>query len=206
MGKNKGKYKVINSLATLAFGYPKRAKFFKSQLEQYLLLSREQGFDPHSIKGSYAGAMGIPQFIPGSFRRYAIDFDKDGHIDIWNNTADAIGSIGNYFKVHGWQSGELIVIPAEVSGKKYMEALDDELTPGISAIELKSLDIKTNAKLAADIKVKLLDLEAIDGNEYWLGFNNFYVITRYNHSVLYAMAVYQLATEIRKKYNTEMKY
>ncbi len=205
-GKNKGKYKVINSLATLAFEYPKRGEFFKSELEQYLLLTREQGIDPHSIKGSYAGAMGIPQFISSSYRRYAVDFDQDGHIDIWSNAADAIGSIGNYFKVHGWRSGRFVAIPAEIDGKKYMKALNDKLKHELSTKDLKKFGIKTGANLSTYIKVKLLDLETVNGNEYWLGFDNFYVITRYNNSVLYAMAVYQLALEIRKKYIAEMAF
>jgi len=155
-GKYKGEYKVIDSLATLAFNYPKRAKFFKSQLEQYLLLTREQKIDPHSIKGSYAGAMGIPQFIPGSYRSYAVDFDKDGHINIWSNTADAIGSVGNYFKVHDWQAGGLITIPAKISGKKYLGALNDKFDPEIPAIELKNFGIKTSTTLAANIGISLL--------------------------------------------------
>ncbi|MFQ5659532.1 MAG: lytic murein transglycosylase B [Gammaproteobacteria bacterium] len=199
-GKNTGKFKVIDSLATLAFDYPKRAAFFRDELVQYLLLTREQGLEPHSIKGSYAGAMGLPQFIASSYRHYAIDFDNDGHVDIWHNPADAIGSIGNYFKEHGWKPGELVVVPARIEGEKYINAVDDNLKPDLPAGELTRYGIYTGSVLSPATKVKLLDLETMNGNEYWLGFDNFYAITRYNHSVLYAMAVYQLAMEIHAKY------
>lgn len=203
-GRNVGKYKVINSLATLAFNYPKRAEFFKNELQQYLLLVREQGVDPHAVKGSYAGAMGIPQFISSSYRRYAVDFDNDGLIDIWKNPIDAIGSVANYFKVHGWKADRLIAKPAHIKGMKYVQLLTNELKPEIPIDELVGFGITVENDFPAGEKVKLLELENENGGEYWLGFENFYVITRYNHSLLYAMAVYQLAMEIRLKYMADV--
>ncbi len=203
-GKNVGKYKVINSLTTLAFNYPARAEFFKNELQQYLLLVREQGIDPHAIKGSYAGAMGIPQFISSSYRHYAVDFDNDGLIDIWKNPADAIGSVANYFKVHGWKAGRMIAEPAHIKGRMYIQLLSNELKPELPVVDLAGFGITAENDLPAGEKVKLLELENANGSEYWLGFENFYVITRYNHSLLYAMAVYQLAMEIRLKYVAEV--
>lgn len=200
-GKNAGNYKVINALATLAFEYPDRSDFFKKELEQFLLLAREQGFDPGKVTGSYAGAMGIPQFIASSYRNYAVDFDNDGVIDIWTDPADAIGSIANYFKIHGWMRGQEITVPTTVKGNSYMQVLNDDLKPDIHAEDLASYGISYKSGLATNNFVKLLSFETGNGHEYWLGFENFYVITRYNHSSLYAMAVFQLAKEIRSGYN-----
>ena len=185
-GKDKGKYPVIDSLSTLAFDYPPRSNFFRSELEQYLLLTKEQGFDPLALKGSYAGAMGIPQFISSSYRNYAVDFNHDGVIDIWNSMDDAIG--------------KQVAMPAVVNGEKYKQLLSDDLKPLNTAGELRRYDIKASTRLSQDTMAKLLVLEDRNGNEYWLGFENFYVITRYNNSALYAMAVYQLADEIKSSY------
>jgi membrane-bound lytic murein transglycosylase B len=195
-GSNKGSYSVIDSLVTLGFRYPKRASFFKSELEQFLLLAREQGMDPNLVKGSYAGAMGIPQFISSSYRNYAIDFDDDGKIDIWENAADAIGSVANYFKVHGWEKGKPITLKANVSGNNIDEVLGKSLEPDKTIGELMDYGISTNISIADNIKAKLLMYELEKSEEYWLGLKNFYVITRYNHSALYAMAVFQLSQEM----------
>lgn len=199
-GQQKGKYPVIDSLSTLAFEYPKRSSFFRGELEQYLLLTKEQGFNPLVLKGSYAGAMGIPQFISSSFRTYAVDFDHDGVIDIWNSLDDAIGSIGNYFKLNGWQRGQPIATPAVVKGDKYKQLITGDLKPVISTDELRRYDVEPATPVPPGTKAKLLVLEDKDKNEFWLGFENFYVITRYNTSALYAMAVYQLAAEIKSRY------
>ncbi len=195
-GGNKGSYKVLDSLVTLGFRYPKRAKFFRSELEQFLLLTREQGLDPLEVTGSYAGAMGIPQFISSSYRHYAVDFDGDGHIDIWENSADAIGSVANYFKVHGWKKGQDITFKATVSGDTFESILNSSLEPDRTLVEYSELGVSFNKNLSGDLKGKLLKYEQENGNDYWIGLDNFYVITRYNHSSLYAMAVYQLAMEI----------
>jgi peptidoglycan lytic transglycosylase B len=204
-GKHAGRYKVINSLSTLAFNYPKRSKFFRSELKHFFLLAREQKMEPHTVMGSYAGAMGIPQFISSSYRNYAIDFDGDDFIDIWNNPVDAIGSVGNYFKVHGWQAGKVVAVRAIVENDKYLAALSKGLEPHLAVSELENYGITAKQSLTNDVKIKLLEYEQKDGSEFWLGFDNFYVITRYNHSALYAMAVYQLAEEIRILYEAKRK-
>jgi len=203
-GKFTGNDRVLDALATLAFHYPKRSKFFRSELEQYLLLIREQKIDPYTIKGSYAGAMGIPQFISSSYRNYAIDFDADNKIDIWNNPVDAIGSVANYFKQHGWIAGEEIAVRAEVEDGQYLQVSNKELKPDIKLSEVTSYGIKPQENLTQDLKLKILSFENKDDNDIWLVFTNFYVITRYNHSPLYAMAVYQLAEEINKVYKEKI--
>lgn len=195
-GKNAGNYKVMDSLVTLGFRYPKRANFFRGELEQFLLLAREQGLDPLTVSGSYAGAMGIPQFISSSYRHYAVDFDGDDKIDIWKNPADAIGSVGNYFKMHGWKRDQHIAYKASTSGNAFESILNSSLEPDKTLFELSNLGVTINTDLSGDMKAKLLKFEQDNGNDYWIGLDNFYVITRYNHSALYAMAVYQLAMEI----------
>ena len=203
-GGNKGSYRVIDSLSTLAFDYPPRSKFFTKQLRQYLLLGKEAGIDLKSTKGSYAGAMGFPQFIPSSYRHYAIDFDNDNVTDLINNPVDAIGSVANYFSEHGWVSNAPITSPA-----RFLKANGEESDlDGLVNQSLKpSLTIKdiTNAGLVGDktynndLKATAMRLKGKQGNEYWIGLNNFYVITRYNHSKLYAMAVYQLSETLKPK-------
>ena len=199
-GRNTGGFRVLDALATLAFDYPKRSRFFTKELEHYLLLTREQSLDPRLPTGSYAGAMGIPQFIPSSYRAYAVDFDGDGLADIWENAADAIGSVGNYFKEHGWRQGDAVAVPATVAGGDGSAGLTAGLKPTLTMADLTALGIAPeagSAAPAASAKVKLLQLENESGHEYWLAFHNFYVITRYNHSALYAMAVHQLAGAIK---------
>ena len=200
-GRIAGSYRVFDALNTLAFYYPKRATFFRNEFEQFLLLTREQGFDPLSLKGSYAGAMGMPQFISSSYRHYAIDFDGDSIIDIWNNSDDAIGSVANYFAEHGWQKGKPVAAMVKVKGEKYKTVLSNDLEPDINDSDLESLGINSSSIFEKNEKLKLLEYEQERSNEYWLAHKNFYIITRYNHSHLYAMAVYQLASEIMQKYN-----
>jgi membrane-bound lytic murein transglycosylase B len=195
-GRHKGGYRVMDSLSTLAFEYPKRAKFFLSELEQYLLLAREEGLDPLSIKGSYAGAMGKAQFISSSYRNYAVDFDGDGKRDLWNNTADAIGSVANYFKRHRWQPGGKIASPALVGGNHIQVTVSKGYKPHSSVAELRKNGVTPRTRLDPEAQAALIELQNKNGREYWVGLNNFYVITRYNHSPLYAMAVYQLGQEI----------
>lgn len=199
-GANKGNDRVIDALYTLAFHYPKRSAFFLNELEQFLLLTREQHLNPLSLKGSYAGAMGMPQFIPSSYRNYAVDFDQDGKIDIWNNPADAIGSVANYFNVHGWKEGEDVVFPGKITDKRYLDVLNTDLKPGIPVNKLDEYGIYYDKNISPGSFVDVISLDGKDGEEIWLGLNNFYVITRYNHSPLYAMAVYQLAEAIQNKY------
>jgi len=205
-GSRQGSYRVMDALVTLAFNYPPRAAFFKSELEQYLLLTREEGVDPLAVTGSYAGAMGQGQFISSSYRHYAIDFDGDGKRDLWHNTADAIGSVANYFKEHGWERGGAVAVPVAVSGAHapVQGLVDKGLKPSLSVRDLKRQGVETAAALADDDRVALIELEQKKGPEYWVGLHNFYVITRYNHSPLYAMAVYQLSEEIRVRRNERL--
>ena len=198
-GKHKGGYRVMDSLATLAFEYPKRGEFFRSELEQYLLLAREEQLDPLSIKGSYAGAMGKPQFISSSYRNYAVDFDGDGKRDLWDNTSDAIGSVANYFKRHQWEPGGKIVSPALVGGNHIKVVVDKGIKPHSTVADLKKKGVTPRTKTDPESLAALIELQTKGGWEYWLGMNNFYVITRYNHSPLYAMAVYQLGQAIMKQ-------
>jgi len=196
-GRNVGSYRVIDALVTLGFRYPKRGAFFRKELEEFLLLTREQGLDPLSVVGSYAGAMGIPQFISSSYRHYAVDFDRDGRIDIWKDNADAIGSVANYLSFHGWERGGEIAVKASAGGDDYLHAMTEGLEPDISVRELEKYGITANLQQSGENrKVKLLSLETEESEELWLGFKNFYAITRYNHSALYAMAVFLLAEEI----------
>jgi len=212
-GKNTGKHRVIDALSTLAFAYPPRAKFFQSELEHYLLFCRDQRFNPLEPLGSYAGAMGMPQFMPSSFRSFAVDFDQDGQSDIWHNNADVIASVANYFAKHEWHNGQAIAIPVTAAGEasapanaprlrpvgeKYKTVLNGDLKPDLRLVELESLNLKTERSVPLDTKVKLLSFEQANGEELWAALDNFYVITRYNHSPLYAMAVYQLSEAILK--------
>ena len=199
-GTNMGSYRVIDALATLAFDYPPRSEFFTRELEQFLVMVREQGFDVLSLRGSYAGAMGMGQFIPSSFRAYAVDFDGDGRADIWSSRADAIGSVANYFKSHGWEHGAPVVVRARVVGRVMKERMNPGLDPVVAVSELAALGIAPKRALDAGERVLPLMLEADSGPEYWLGLHNFNVITRYNRSALYAMAVHQLSQAIRAGY------
>lgn len=193
-GGNTGSHRVIDALSTLAFDYPPRAPFFRQQLKEYLLLTREEQVNPLSLTGSYAGAMGLPQFMPGSFRAYAVDFDHDGHIDIWKNPTDAVGSVANYFIKHGWQPGEKVVVRADIkSAQQADQGLSDSLDPKITVQQLQKLGWKPRARLDKKTNVTAFRLDAEAGPEYWIGLANFHAITRYNRSVMYAMAVNELA-------------
>lgn len=199
-GKHTGKYTIFDSLTTLGFDYPKRSKFFKSELKQFLLLSKEENIDVDEMTGSYAGAMGMPQFISSSYRRYAVDFDGDGKRDLWNSVPDVIGSVANYFSEHGWQKGSSVVLPALVKNTSVVNS-ENKLKPYESVGEFKKqgVSIQRGADKAIDDAelATLLKLEGKQGEEYWLGLENFYVITRYNHSDLYAMAVFQLSEKLK---------
>lgn len=196
-GQYTGKYRVIDSLTTLAFGYPKRAKFFRRELEEFLLLSREEHVDPLSALGSYAGAMGKPQFISSSYRLYAVDGNGDNRRDLWSDNADIIASVANYFKTHGWQADQPIT--RQVEGNDTLQRfVDAGMKPTIQVAELIAAGVKPidNKPLDPEALTSLIKLDAGAQQEYWLGLHNFYVITRYNHSNLYAMAAYQLSQEI----------
>jgi len=192
-GKITGNYRVMDALSTLAFYYPRRADFFTRELEQYLLLTREHQQDPLAHKGSYAGAMGYGQFMPSSYRHYAVDFDGDSIPDIWRNTTDAIGSVANYFARHGWQAGAQVVTRARPATDFTHKELNSITKPAHTLAEWRSWGLTPVENLADTLTATGLEMEGEDGLEYWLGFNNFYVITRYNRSPMYALAVHQLA-------------
>jgi membrane-bound lytic murein transglycosylase B len=188
-GRSTGKYSTLDALTTLAFDYPRRAEFFRGELEQYLLLTREQGLDLFTVQGSYAGALGIPQFMPSSYRKNAVDFSGDGKIDLLHDPVDAIGSVANYLKQYGWLNGELVAVRAGVS--------DDHCVGNLAQVhsvaEWTASGVKPGREIAADMKARLIDFTVADGKEFWLAFGNFDVITRYNNSDFYAMTVFQLA-------------
>ena len=195
-GRITGGHRVLDALATLTFAYPPRSKFFRSELEHFLLLVREEDMQATDAIGSYAGAMGRPQFMPSSYRAYAVDSTGDGKRDIWDDWTDVAGSIANYFLAHGWKPGEEVVAQATIgsswSGSSPKNILKPEDT--VSSLSKKGVVFSTN--LPNDDTAQLLTLEGDNGSEYWVGFHNFFVITRYNHSAMYALAVHQLGQEI----------
>ncbi|MGQ9658880.1 MAG: lytic murein transglycosylase B [Thermochromatium sp.] len=197
-GSFTGKTRIIDALATLAFAYPRRAEYFTDELEYFLIMAREENLDPFALRGSFAGAMGLGQFMPSSFRRYAVDFDGDGHRDLWNPT-DAIGSVANYFRQHGWEPGEPVAVRAQVRSLAAARALESGFNTRYGLNALAERGITPMRPLGRAATVSLLELDAQGGYEYWLGLKNFYVITRYNSSTYYAMAVHQLAQALRAR-------
>ena len=195
-GRNVGSFRVLDSLATLAFDYPPRSTFFRGELTEFLLLAREERIDPLAMKGSYAGAMGYGQFIPSSYRNFAVDFDGDGARDIWTNVTDALGSIGNYFARHGWRGDGPAVLRVEVEAPVADDDVNRGLKPDYDAQQLKRLGVISDG-VPPGARAALFRMEGDRGMEYWLGLHDFYVITRYNRSRLYALAVWQLGQEIR---------
>lgn len=193
-GRNMGNFRTLDALTTLAFDYPRRADFFRDELENYLLLAREQEFDLLDVKSSYAGAMGIPQFMPSSYRKYAVDFNGDQKTDLFNEPVDAIGSVANYLKAYGWIRGEPVAVRARVGA----ECCTDESRSARSLAEWADAGILPEAPVRYESSARLLDYTVTDGREYWLGFNNFDVITRYNNSDFYAMSVFQLAEALKE--------
>jgi membrane-bound lytic murein transglycosylase B len=198
-GRLTGSYRVLDALATLAFDYPARAKFFRDELEQFILLSRDMGLDPRVVKGSYAGAMGAPQFMPSNYRRYAVDANAHGHIDLWNNWADVCASVGNYLKEHGWNAGEPVLSDAAVDEDKTAELDGRKLTLSDTVESLKAKGVNFDSSLPPEAPALLIAADEPDGVHWRVGYNNFYVITRYNHSALYAMAVYELASAMKQR-------
>lgn len=200
-GKNVGGYRVMDALTTLMLKSPDRADFFRGELEEFLLLAEELGVDPLSIKGSYAGAMGVPQFMPSSYRRYAVDFDGDHKRNLLTSTADAIGSVANYFKAHGWLTSKAVTDEVKLEGNLYswLENTGDEPTLSVSqlrkygVIPIEGIDLKQIASL--------ITLQDEDGPMHRLGYKNFYVITRYNRSKRYAMAVFELSRRLHQQYD-----
>jgi membrane-bound lytic murein transglycosylase B len=195
-GRRTGSFRVLDALATLGFRYPPRAAFFQRELEEFLLLTRDQGLDPRDPKGSYAGAMGAPQFISSSYRAYAVDGDGDGRIDLWNSWPDVVSSVANYFSVHGWETNGPVATRATArgtiapgSGLKLDNTVDGLAKAGVGF----------EPAVAGEAPATLIELEGTDGPEYWVAYKNFYVITRYNRSRLYAMAAHDLAQAINER-------
>ena len=199
-GRNTGNWRVIDALSTLGFDYPPRADFFRKELREFLLLSREQRVDPLGVTGSYAGAMGMPQFMPSSFRAYAVDFDHDGRIDIWKDADDAIGSVASYFQRHGWVAGDPVATRARVAGTRFADGLTQGLEPVKSVGDLRQLGWTPLDAVDDRYAVTAFRLEGEAGDEFWMGLPNFYVITRYNRSVMYALAVHQLSAALLAQY------
>jgi membrane-bound lytic murein transglycosylase B len=199
-GRIIGTFRVLDALTVLAFEYPPRVELFRGELEEFLLLARESGMDVLNVKGSYAGAMGVPQFLPSSYRKYAVDFDADGKRDLWG-VADAIGSVANYYRVFGWRTGEPVVVPVDVGDSMIDTMLEAGIKPGIKVADIRLRGLTPQQPVKDDADVALFSVELESGTKYWLGLQNFYVITRYNRSINYAMAVNELAGELRAAMN-----
>ena len=196
-GKVTGSYRVVDALATIGFDNQRRGEYFRNQLKEFLILCREEKLSFDEIKGSYAGAMGIGQFLPSSFRKYAIDFDGDGKKDIWKNPVDAIGSVANYFAEHGWLTDQPVVISAKVSRKIDKEWYNNGLDLKVTLQQWRKRSIGGAERLNQRQKATLMKLIYDKKDQYWFGLQNFYVITRYNRSRFYAMAVFQLSELIK---------
>lgn len=198
-GRNMGKFPALATLATLAFDYPPRAELFRRELEALLLLARDSDRDPLSYSGSYAGALGIPQFLPSSIRNWGVDFDADDRIDLKSSSADAIGSVANFLASHGWEPGGPIVAPASASGDRIAELVDAGIRPHLTPAGMSDFGVVAAAD-APQLLCALIDLTTPNApTEYWLGYRNFYVITRYNRSSFYAMAVVALSEALRRE-------
>ena len=199
-GRIAGNYRVLDALTTLAFDYPRRADYFREELKQFLLLTREWKISPLQPRGSFAGAMGVPQFMPTSIRRYAVDYDTDGRIDLWSDMDDVIGSVANYLSRYGWERGGPVLVPATVDSDAGRTTVGDNgLSERRDYVAWTAINVTAQDATGIDPQwaAALVLLENSDGPTYRLGFNNFYVLTRYNRSRLYAAAVWDLAQAIR---------
>jgi membrane-bound lytic murein transglycosylase B len=199
-GRHTGNYRVIDALSTLAFAYPPRSAFFRAELENFLLLCREQKINPLKPTGSYAGAMGMPQFMPSSYRHYAIDFNNDNYRDIWRDPEDTIASVGHYLAQHGWKKGRPVAHKFN-ENKQISSTPDLPIKDDLSLVAFNSENPNISTPLLSPKKAKIIALEQEDGEELWATSENFYVITQYNHSPLYAMAVYQLSLALANQFH-----
>ncbi len=199
-GRQTGGFKVLDTLTTLGFDYPRRSEFFRKELKNLLVLAREQKLDASELTGSYAGAMGIPQFMPSSYRAYAVDFTGDQQANIWLSDEDAIASVANYLQKHGWQPGDEVAVQVKASGRRSDQVVSDGLQPDQKVSQIRKAGWKVPQTVPASSTVLPIKLEGSDGAEYWLGLHNFYVITRYNRSQMYALAVHQLSKKVMDSY------
>ena len=190
-GRVMGKTRILDALATLSFNYPRRAEYFSGELETFLLMARDEQDDPLNLKGSFAGAMGYGQFMPSSYKQYAVDFSGDGHINLWD-PVDAIGSVANYFKAHGWVKGDQVAVMANGQAP----GLPNGFKTRYSISQLAAAGLTPQQPLGNHQQASLLRLDVGTGYQYWYGLPNFYTITRYNHSTHYAMAVWQLGQAV----------
>jgi membrane-bound lytic murein transglycosylase B len=201
-GKHLGRFDTFAALATLAFDYPPRAELFRRELEALLLLARDENRTPDSYRSSYAGAIGLPQFLPSSIRAYAVDFDGDGRIDLTDSPDDAIGSVANFLKLHGWETAGPVAVKVGAGGTAPDTLIAEGILPKRLPQEMREYGIKLPAD-APDAPAALIDLVTPDApTEYWLGYQNFYVITRYNRSSFYAMAVWQFAQALKERHSS----
>ena len=202
-GRITGGYRTVDALVTLGFYYPQnlssdRSGFFSSELLQYIQLAKEEGLPASEITGSYAGAMGMGQFMPSSYREYAVDFDGDGRRDLWRSTPDVVGSVANYLHRHGWQPGKPVTRRARASENAAFDMIKRDLKPTLTVAEWADKGFTSSSELLPNLPAAVLKLVEKDRNSYWLTFKNFWVITRYNRSPRYAMAVYDLSQMIKK--------
>ena len=208
-GRITGSYRIIDSLVTLGFYYPQglssdRSPFFSGELLQYIQLASEEELPANEVTGSYAGAMGMGQFMPSSYREYAVDFDGDGRRDLWRSTPDVVGSVANYLHRHGWQPGQPVTRRAIASESAAFDEISSRgFKPSLTVAEWQEKGFQSSQELSPDLPAAVLKLKEEDRNTYWLTFKNFYVITRYNRSPRYAMAVYDLSQEIKKGMGTD---
>jgi membrane-bound lytic murein transglycosylase B len=193
-GERQGDYRVMDALTTLAFDYPPRQKFFRKELADYLRLTREHHIAPLSLKGSYAGAIGMPQFMPSSYRRYAVTYEGPHHINLQKDNNNTMASVANYLKENGWQRDKPIMAKTVVTKKSALKTIVPNVPPTKTLGELRALGFKVDSKYSSTLKANIVQLTAPDGQLYEMGFNNFYTIMRYNTSVNYAMAVYMLSS------------
>ncbi|MBP6514541.1 MAG: lytic murein transglycosylase B [Steroidobacteraceae bacterium] len=198
-GRITGTFRVLDALATLAFDYPSRATYFRGELEQFLLLAREGSVDPREVKGSYAGAMGAPQFMPRSYRAYAVDGGADGIRDLWGSWEDVIGSVANYLKRNGWQPGEPVAVPADLWYPGIDGLVAGSLNTSYTVAGLRDKGLFFDTPLGEDAAAAFISVRGETGPEVRVGFRNFSAITKYNRSVLYALAVHDLGSRIEAR-------
>ncbi len=195
-GQRAGKYRLVDALVTLGFDYPPRAPFFRNELTQLFLLAREEKLSLDTAVGSYAGAMGAPQFIPSSYRNFAVDGDGDGRRDLFTSWDDVLASVANYFVAHKWQSGEAVTTRAFLTTPRALDPAANQLKPDTPVVDLGTNGVRFMTDRPEAAAAGLMAFDGADGREHWIGFDNFYVITRYNRSTMYALAVYQLGQAI----------